>query len=140
MFCNSRRRWAAKLESSFAWFPIQWCESTHIITRFFSCWFWWDTSALLCIINTENHIASHIRHKESKNREDLMSIEWKTYGYEKTLDSEKVPMQIDTWSLQGLFLPFNYSTWRHDGYFRLFKESSWNASDNLMACIHPRGN
>ena len=51
------------------------------------------------------------------------------------LELEKVPMQIDAWSL-----PLNDRTWRHDGYFHLFKESLYNISDNLMSCMHPRGN
>ena len=70
-----------------------------------------------------------------------MQIAAKTHEYEKqTLEPEKAPIQIDSWSSQGEFLPFNERTWRHDGYFNFLKESSRKRSDNLLSRMHSRGN
>ena len=56
------------------------------------------------------------------------------------LELKKVPMKIHKWSLQGVFLLLNDSTWFHDSCFHLFKESLCSTIDNLITCIHPRGN
>ena len=56
------------------------------------------------------------------------------------LEPEKVPMQIDAWSLQGVFLPLHGSNWQHDGYFMLLKHSMCKISDELFKSIFPRGN
>ena len=69
-----------------------------------------------------------------------MSIAAKTHEHKKMLEPEKVPMQIDAQSLQGIFLPFNDRTWLHDGYFNLLKESLCKISRILISCMCPRGN
>ena len=88
----------------------------------------------------QNYVASHIGSEDSKNRDDLISMATRCELNKKNLEPQQVPMKIDAWSLQGIFLSLNDRTWRYDGYFHLFKESLCNASDNLMSYMYPRWN
>ena len=49
-------------------------------------------------------------------------------------------MQIDAWSLQGVFLLLNDSSWQHDGYYMIMKQSMCTISNNLISSACPRGN
>jgi len=70
------------------------------------------------------YVAAHIGYEDSKNREDLINLATKVHEYKNpTLEPEKVPMQIDAWSMQGVFLPSTESNWQHDGYYALLKQS-----------------
>ena len=55
-------------------------------------------------ISLQNYVASNIGSEDLKNQEDLMSMATKTHDLnENILEPEKIPMQIDAWSLQGVF-------------------------------------
>ena len=48
----------------------------------------------------QNFVASHLGYEDSKDRVDLINIATRTHGLNKpVLEPEKVPMQIDAWSL-----------------------------------------
>ena len=87
------------------------------------------------------YVAAHVGYEDSKNREDLINLATKAHEYKKPmLEPEKVPMQIDAWSMQGVFLPSTGSNWQHDGYYVLLKQSTWKISDELFKSIFPREN
>jgi len=39
----------------------------------------------------------------------------------KILEPKLVPMQIEAWSLQGVFKPKENSDWKHDNYYHTMK-------------------
>ena len=70
----------------------------------------------------QNFVASHLGYEDSKNRDDLMQIAIRMHQLNKLiLEPEKVPIQIDVWSLQGVFLTIEGSAWEHDGCRMLLK-------------------
>ena len=85
----------------------------------------------------QNYVASHIGYEDSKNRDDLISIASNIYHQNKNiLEPQLVPMQINAWSLQGVFLPVNDSTWTHEGYFIKLKQCVCAVTDELLLNIY----
>ena len=56
------------------------------------------------------------------------------------LEPNKIPIQIDTWSLQGVFLPLKDSFWMHNGYYIELKQSLCPITDNIINHIFSRRN
>ena len=55
------------------------------------------------------------------------------------LQPQLVPLQIDAWSPQGVFLPSPGHTWQHDGYYAKLKSEMCPINDALLNNTHPRG-
>ena len=87
------------------------------------------------------YAAAHLGYEDSINREDLIQIATRMHELNKTiLEPEKVPMQIDAWSLQGVMLPARNSNWDHNGYYILMKRNLCPITDDLISSIYPVGN
>ena len=89
----------------------------------------------------QNYVASHIGSEDSKNLEDLTSMSTKIHDLKnKILELNKIPMQIDAWSLQGVFYLLNKSSWKPNGYCMVMKQHVGKTSDALISSMHPHGN
>ena len=66
-------------------------------------------------IMLQQFVVSRVGYDDANNREELLSVVKRLVKLNKPmLPPEKVPLQIDAWSLQGVTLPQNNSKWQHN--------------------------
>ena len=70
----------------------------------------------------QNYVASRLGYENTKSREELISVTERLHKLNKSiLEPNKVPMQIEAWTLQGVMTPHNNSVWTHRGRFNAIK-------------------
>ena len=92
-------------------------------------------------IMLQNFVVSRLGKENSKSREELIEIAQKNHQLNKRiLEPEKVPLQIDAWSLHGNITPMTGCEWQHDGYYHHLKNNMCTMSNSIIRKIWPKGN
>ena len=86
-------------------------------------------------------VASRLGLEDSKSRDELTSVAENMIKLNKPiLPPEKVPMQIDDWTLHGIVKPMNGSNWQNDGYCMAFKSSMCTITNSIIDSMCLKGN
>ena len=112
--------------------PLPACSITHF-----------DKIPVRCCqsIILQHYVSCRIGIDYSKSRNDLISIVIKLILLRKKfLQHDKVPLQIDAWSLQRVIWPDNIHHWERKDYYKMLHTRAFTISDDLINIFFPLGN
>ena len=81
----------------------------------------------------QHHVLCTIGINDSKSRQNLTSLVITLIpSKKKVLQRDKVPLQIDAWSLQGIIWPDSVHHWGKKDYHKLLLTRACKISDDLI--------